>query len=107
LRKLLGNTEIEDSLQRLDKLTQEEARMASAELLKVTNGIDGNVQDISNRVQYVDDRIQGVNDKLEQVDRSLPLYPLLIFRRLRYYYREPAQRQPLTMAFAIRPIHKS
>jgi hypothetical protein len=106
LRKLVGNTEIEDSLQRLDKLTQEEARMASAELLKVTNGIDGNVQDIG-RVQYVDDRIQGVNDKLEQVDRSLLLYPLLMFRRLRYYYREPAQRQPLTMAFAVRSIHQS
>ncbi|KAI0263498.1 hypothetical protein BGY98DRAFT_1192421 [Russula aff. rugulosa BPL654] len=35
--KLVGNTDIEDSLERLDRLTQEEARMASAELLKVTH----------------------------------------------------------------------
>ncbi|KAF8487242.1 hypothetical protein DFH94DRAFT_841605 [Russula ochroleuca] len=34
MKKLTGNTEIEDSLAKLDKLTQEEARMASAELLK-------------------------------------------------------------------------
>ncbi|KAN0112065.1 hypothetical protein V8E52_007805 [Russula decolorans] len=33
-RKLVGNTDIEDSIQRLDKLTQEEARMTSAESLK-------------------------------------------------------------------------
>lgn len=36
----MGNMEIEDALQELDKLTQEEARMASAELLKVTRGVD-------------------------------------------------------------------
>ena len=36
MKKLIGDTEVEDSLSRLDKLTQEEARMASAELLKVT-----------------------------------------------------------------------
>ncbi|KAH9981876.1 hypothetical protein BJV77DRAFT_967103 [Russula vinacea] len=38
MKKLTGNTEIEDSLTRLDKLTQEEARMASAELLKQSDG---------------------------------------------------------------------
>ncbi|KAF8487341.1 hypothetical protein DFH94DRAFT_23655 [Russula ochroleuca] len=36
LKKLTGNTDIEDGLARLDKLTQEEARMASAELLKMS-----------------------------------------------------------------------
>ena len=41
LKKLMGNTEIEDMLQELDKLTQEEARMASAELLKITHSVDG------------------------------------------------------------------
>ena len=35
---------MEDTLKRLDLLTQEEARMATAELLKITNGIDDQVQ---------------------------------------------------------------
>jgi len=56
LKKLIGNRDVEDSLQRLDKLTQEEARMASAELLKITHGVE--------------DTIQDVDDKLDQVNRS-------------------------------------
>ncbi|KAF8494961.1 hypothetical protein F5888DRAFT_613384 [Russula emetica] len=66
LRKLVGNTEIEDSLQRLDRLTQEEARMASAELLKVTHNVDGRVQDVDNRVQ-------GIGSDVREVNRSLSL----------------------------------
>ena len=34
LKKLLGRKDVEDALQRLDKLTQEEARMAAAEALR-------------------------------------------------------------------------
>ena len=33
IKKLIGNNEIEDALKRLDRLTQEEAQMASAQLL--------------------------------------------------------------------------
>ena len=36
LKKLVGKKEMEDALRRLDKLTQEEARMAAAENLKLT-----------------------------------------------------------------------
>ena len=57
---LTGNADIEDSLQRLDELTQEEARMASAELLKVTHSVDG-------KVTVVDDRVKGVEGKVEDV----------------------------------------
>ena len=67
IRKLTGNTDLEDSLERLDKLTQEEARMASAELLKMTRivddrvkDVDGKVQDVGNEVRAVDDRVQGI-----------------------------------------------
>jgi hypothetical protein len=89
--KLTGNREIEDSLERLDKLTQEEARMASAQQLKMTHSVDdrvrgvedqvkdvrGDVQDVGNKVQDVEDRVQGidsnvrgVDDKLDQASRS-------------------------------------
>ena len=37
LKKLIGKKEMEDALKRLDKLTQEEARMAAAENLKLTH----------------------------------------------------------------------
>ena len=57
---LTGNTDIEDSLQRLDELTQEEVRVASAELLKVTHSVD-------DKVTVVDDRVKGVEDKVQDV----------------------------------------
>jgi uncharacterized protein YoxC len=85
--KLTGNTDVEDSLQRLDKLTQEEARMASAELLKITHGVDGrvkgveekiqdvrgDVQDVGSDVKDISSEVRGVDDKLDQVNRSLSL----------------------------------
>ena len=43
VKKLIGRTEIEDALKRLDVLTQEEARMATAEILKVSRNIDDKV----------------------------------------------------------------
>jgi hypothetical protein len=43
VKKLLGRNDIEDALKRLDSLTIEEARMAIAEILKVTNRVDNKV----------------------------------------------------------------
>ena len=37
MKKLIGRKEMEDALKRLDKLTQDEARMAAAEILKLTH----------------------------------------------------------------------
>jgi hypothetical protein len=44
LKKLLGRNDVEDALKRLDKLTQEEAKMAAAEVLKITRGMDSNMK---------------------------------------------------------------
>jgi hypothetical protein len=44
MRRLLGKHEIEDALRRLDTLTQDEARMATLEVLKVARSIDNKVQ---------------------------------------------------------------
>jgi hypothetical protein len=44
LKKLLGRNDVEDALKRLDKLTQEEAKMATAEVLKITRGMDSNMK---------------------------------------------------------------
>jgi hypothetical protein len=67
LKKLTGNRDIEDSLERLDKLTQEEARMASAELLKMTQSVDGKVMGVDDRVKGVEGKIQDVRDDVQDV----------------------------------------
>jgi len=67
----MGNTEIEDALQELDRLTQEEARMASAELLKIAHRIDGNVMGVDDRVKGVDERVKGVDERVEGVDERV------------------------------------
>jgi hypothetical protein len=65
---LTGNRDIEDSLDRLDKLTQEEARMASAELLKMAHIIRGDVQDVRSDVQDVRSDVQDVGNNVKGVD---------------------------------------
>ena len=42
VKKLIGRTDLEDALQRLDKLTHEEARMATAQVLRATHILSGN-----------------------------------------------------------------
>jgi hypothetical protein len=43
-KKLLGDSEIEAVLQRLDRLTQDEARMTIAQTLGVVHGLVGNIK---------------------------------------------------------------
>jgi hypothetical protein len=64
VRKLLGKNDIEDALKRLDTLTMEEARMAIAENLKVTNRVDG-------KIDKVDDKVNRVCDKVDEVDNKV------------------------------------
>ena len=45
-KKLLGESKIEVVLQRLDRLTQEEARITVAQTLGVVHGLVGNVKEI-------------------------------------------------------------
>jgi hypothetical protein len=49
-KKLIGRKDVEDALQRLDKLTQEEARMAATESLTITRGIDDRVRAVDHNV---------------------------------------------------------
>jgi hypothetical protein len=60
VKKLLGRNDIEDALKRLDILTMEEARMATAETLKVTNRVDDNVNRVDDKVTaLIDGRKNG------------------------------------------------
>jgi hypothetical protein len=67
LKKLAGKTDIEDALKRLDTLTNEEARMATAQVLKATRNIDNRVRGVDDRVVTVDERVKVVDDKVAGV----------------------------------------
>jgi hypothetical protein len=71
LKKLVGRKDVEDALQRLDKLTQEEGRMAAAEALTITRGIDDKVKEVGEKVARVDERVQGVDIKVEGIDNQV------------------------------------
>jgi hypothetical protein len=76
-KRLIGRTDVEDAMKRLDKLTHEEARMAIAENLKATHavgetvrGVADNVVAIDNRVASIDDRVKIVDDRVAEVIRG-------------------------------------
>ena len=71
LKKLIRNTDIEDSLEKLDKLTQEEAQMASAEQLRITHSVEGKVMVVDERVQIIGDDMQDVGKKVEDVNNKV------------------------------------
>ena len=56
-------TDLEDALKRLDTLTQEEARMALAEILRITQSIHDKVQGIDEIFQVVMDGAQCVSSQ--------------------------------------------
>ena len=68
LRKLIGKAEIEDALKRLDKLTNEEARMVTAEVLDATHIVNDRVVRMDDRVARVDEGVARVDDRVVRVD---------------------------------------
>jgi hypothetical protein len=71
LKTLFGMNDVEDALLRLDKLTQEEARMAAAEALTISRRIDDRVKVVDERLEGVDERVQGVDVKVEGIDDNV------------------------------------
>ena len=59
---------MEDALKRLDKLTHEEARMATAENLKATHAVGEGVRGVADKVVVIDNRVAGVGDRVASVD---------------------------------------
>jgi hypothetical protein len=49
-KKLIGRRDIEDALRRLDILTQEEARMATAQVLKLAHHVKDGVKSVDDKV---------------------------------------------------------
>ena len=98
MKKLLGKNDIEDALKRLDTLTQEEARMAIAEVLKITQRVDNKVTMLIDGAPYAFslapfvylswDRLGGKEGKQGDIDKekcSSPLIYLSRFLKARLY----------------------
>ena len=62
---------MEDGLKRLDKLAQEEVRMATAQNLKVTHTVDKGVKEVVGTVAAIDDRVASVDNAVKGVDDRL------------------------------------
>ena len=69
---------MEDALKRLDKLTNEEVRMVTAQVLDATHAVDDRVGrvgdgvlDVGNKVAGVDDRVARVNERVAGVDNHV------------------------------------
>ena len=60
-KKLLGESEIEAVLQRLDRLTQEEGRMTVAQTLEVVHGLMNNVKIVMNGTERLLDLLLARN----------------------------------------------
>ena len=94
VKKLIGRTDIEDALNRLDRLAQDEVGMAAAQGLSATHkvddkvqvikgtvhavddkvkGVEGKLQGVGDKVQGVDDKVQGVSDRVRDVDNKIDL----------------------------------
>ena len=71
LTKVAGITKLDDGLKKLDRMTNEEARMANAELLRVAHNIDESVQGVGIQVKGVDDCVQGVSVQVRGVDENV------------------------------------
>ena len=60
MRKLAGRTDLEDALKKLDKLTEEEARMAVAENLRITHSVRDEVKVVDGKVDRVEDKVDEI-----------------------------------------------
>ena len=70
-RKLAGMADLEDALKKLDRLTQEEARMANAEVMRVTHSIRDGIKVVDGKVDEVGDKVGDIGGKVKCVDEKV------------------------------------
>ncbi|KAN0136182.1 hypothetical protein V8E53_006042 [Lactarius tabidus] len=71
LKKIAGITKLEDGLKKLDKMTNEEARMANAEALRLCQTIDKKVEVVGGQVKDVDEKVLGVGEQVQVIDGNV------------------------------------
>jgi hypothetical protein len=63
LKRLIGRTDVEDAVLRLDSLTKEESLMAVAQNLEVIHHVGGNVKDIKVLAEDIDGNVKVVKER--------------------------------------------
>jgi porphobilinogen deaminase len=71
LKRLMGKTEVEDALERLDMLTKEETLMAVTKNLEVTYHVDGNVTAVKGIVHDIDGNVKETKGIAESIDGNV------------------------------------
>ena len=90
LRKLAGMADLEYALKKLDRLTQEEARMSNAEVLRLAQSIHDGVEIVDGKVEEVGDKVGDVGDKVQCVDDKVQVVidgALALFCQLKTFLR--------------------
>jgi hypothetical protein len=71
MNRLAGRTDLGDAVKKLDRLTQEEARMALAELLRITHIFRDEVKVVEAKVESTGDKVEAkvrcVDEKVQVV----------------------------------------
>ena len=65
---------LEDALKKLDRLTQEEARMANAEVLRLAHSIRDGVEIVDGKVEEVGDKVEVVIDGTRTMSSQLKTF---------------------------------
>src|SRR6266850_3699464 len=65
LKKLMGTSDVEDAVLRLDSLTKEESLMAVAKNLEVIHDVKVLAEDIDDKVQGVDQNVKAVKERTQ------------------------------------------
>ncbi|KAH9035977.1 hypothetical protein EDB84DRAFT_1203547 [Lactarius hengduanensis] len=71
LKKVAGIRKLKDGLKKLDNMTNEEARMANAQMLKIAHDIEKKVDGVDEKVQEVGDGVNDVKEKVQGVDENV------------------------------------
>ena len=70
-KRLIGRTDMEDALKKLDKLTQDEVGMAVAQNLRATHVVGEGVRGVANTVTAMDNRVASVDTRVARVDDTV------------------------------------
>jgi archaellum component FlaC len=71
LRKLAGMADLESALKKLDRLTQEEARMALAEVLRITHSVHDQVKLVDGKVENMADKVQDIGESVADLGEEV------------------------------------
>ena len=71
MKRLIGKTEVEGALERLDMLTQQENLMTVARTFEATHDVNVNVKTTQELTQHVDTKVTVIEEVLQQVDENV------------------------------------